>query len=185
MNLSLAAAKMVLGQLSSRDLVDIAMKALQEGFDSPSLAVLAGETAPIWSEVSPLFERGLRESGVAIPSKRESIWMLLSHLLAQISSGEIDCYEGMGMIDHAIRRNLPEEFEDTRYVGDGLGMERCYTWYRELQDAEDGSMLLYYSDLPRDEAIAKFRVNLIEEARKALERIKNEQAAATNRSSAP
>src|SRR5688572_1585901 len=120
MNLSVAAAKMVLGLLSSRDLVDIAMQALVDGSDSPSLAVLAGESDPKWFEARELFEKGLRESGVAFPSERESIWALLTHLLALIASGEIDCYEGMTIIDNSIYRNVPGDFENAQYVGECL-----------------------------------------------------------------
>lgn len=46
---------MIHGLLSSKDLVDIAVQALVDGSDSPSFAVLAGETDPIWSEAIPLF----------------------------------------------------------------------------------------------------------------------------------
>lgn len=175
MNLQVAAAKMVLGLLSSRDLVDIAVKALVDGSSSLSLAALAGENDPNWFEASSQFEHGLRESDITSPSKREAIWILLMHYLSLIATGEIDCYEGMTIIHNTIYRNVPDDFEDGQYVGDCLRIEHCYTWYRELQDAEDGSMLLYYSDLPEKEAITKFREHLIEEAKKALERIQTEQ----------
>jgi hypothetical protein len=46
-----------------------------------------------------------------------------------------------------------------------------YTWYRELQDAKDGSMLLYYTELPRSQAEERFSEHLKEEAAKVLARL--------------
>ena len=185
MNLQVAAAKMVLGLLSSSDLVDIAVQALVDGSGSLSLGALAGENDPNWFEASSLFERGLRESDIASPSKREATWILLMHYLSLIATGQIDCYAGMMIIDNTIYRNAPDDFKNGQFLGDGLKIEHCYTWYRELEDAEDGSMLLYYSDLPKKEAISKFREHLIEEAAKALERIQREQGEAVQSTQTP
>ena len=56
-----------------------------------------------------------------------------------------------------------------------LGLERMYTWYRELQDAEDGSMLLHYTDLPREVAAKKFAEHLRAEAEKLLNKLEAQQ----------
>ncbi|HBA83235.1 MAG TPA: hypothetical protein DCZ95_03985 [Verrucomicrobia bacterium] len=82
----------------------------------------------------------------------------------------------MRHIDKEIYRCLPEGMVDTKFQGDALHIENCYCWYRELQDAEDGSMLLYYTDLPKADAVKKFRQHLIEEAGKALRKIRTEQS---------
>ena len=87
--------------------------------------------------------------------------------------------------NNTIYRNAPDDFKNGQFLGDGLKIEHCYTWYRELEDAEDGSMLLYYSDLPKKEAISKFREHLIEEAAKALERIQREQGEAVQSTQTP
>jgi hypothetical protein len=50
------------------------------------------------------------------------------------------------------------------YLGQELGLEHLYTWYRELQDAEDGSALFYYNELPREQQLAKFEEELVSEA---------------------
>ena len=57
-------------------------------------------------------------------------------------------------IDNEIYKQVAWESElnlsKKEYVGKELGIERMYTWYRELQDFDDGSMLLYYNELPKD-----------------------------------
>ena len=55
--------------------------------------------------------------------------------------------------------------KEKKFVGDELGLERLYTWYRELQDFEDNGMLLYYNELPQDKQKEKFQECLVEEAK--------------------
>jgi hypothetical protein len=89
----------------------------------------------------------------------------LKYYLELISEGELAPYEGMRLIDNDISKIAMDTHPNKKFVGDGLGLERVYTWYRELQDAQDGSMLLYYNDLPIEKAVGKFEEHLIEEAR--------------------
>ena len=175
MNLKVQAARFRLNLLSSEDLVSISVEALVQGSNSSSLAQLAGESSPIMSDVSDLFLQGLKESGIIYPSQHQAIWIVLADYLQSIFDGIIDPYDGMRKIDKDIYWKYSKEISDTKYMGDAFRIEHCFCWYRELQDAEDGSTLFYYSDLPKSEAIKKFKEHLIEEAGKALQRIKVEQ----------
>lgn len=60
--------------------------------------------------------------------------------------------------------------QKVNYVGEELGLEKMYTWYRELQDF-DGGLLFYYNDLPRDEQKKKLEWHLVEEANKLKKRM--------------
>jgi hypothetical protein len=60
-----------------------------------------------------------------------------------------------------------------KFVGAKLGLEHCYTWYREYSDYLDGSDIWYYTSLPRDEAALKFKEHIVDEASKALKRIQS------------
>jgi hypothetical protein len=40
---------------------------------------------------------------------------------------------------------IPEE----EFLGSNLGVKAIFCWLREIQDCRDGSMILYYGDLPR------------------------------------
>lgn len=162
-----AAAFYALGLVTSEDLPELATEWLCNGLDSQSMRVLAGESAPIMSDVAPLFEAVLNELSVELPDEGGAVLVVLEVYLRQIVSGAIDPFEGMALIQN----HLGGYFYDTstKFLGDGIGIERMHTWYRELQDAEDGSTLFYYIDLPREEAVLKFREHLMEEARRRLD----------------
>lgn len=64
--------------------------------------------------------------------------------------------------------------KEKKFVGEELGLERLYTWYRELQDFEDEGMLLYYNDLPKEKQKQKFNEHLVEEAKVLKIKIDNE-----------
>lgn len=161
------AALYALGYMPSESMPKLATRWLVEGLDTPSMRLLAGETNPIMSDVAPLFEAVLQELAIDLPNKREAALTLLEAYLRQMVSGALDPYEGMALIDSQL--NQPDIAPATKYVGDGLGIERLFTWYRELQDAEDGSTLFYYTDLPVEESVVRFREHLIEEARLRLD----------------
>ena len=61
--------------------------------------------------------------------------------------------------------------ENSKYLGSELGLERMYTWYRELQDWEDGSKLFYYNNLSRSKQRIKFVEELVNEAKKVLKKL--------------
>ena len=66
---------------------------------------------------------------------------------------------------HIVRNPNRKKGDKEEYYGEKLGLEHLYTWYRELQDADDGSFLFYYNDFPRDQQIIKFEEELYAEAR--------------------
>ena len=161
-----AAGLFALDLLPSSAMPELALRWLTEGMDTPTMRILAGESSPIMSEVAPLFTATLEELSVAVPGRIAVTMMLLEAYVRRIATGALDPYEGMARIDQDLADC--SVFPDAKYVGDGLGLERMYTWYREIQDLEDGTMLLYYTDLPREEAGRRFREHLVEEAQQRL-----------------
>ncbi len=153
-----AAALHILGHLPSSAIPELAIQWMTEGMDTPTMRIVAGESAPIMSDVAPMLLATLEELSVAIPTPREAMMTLLEIHVRRIASGAVDPYEGMACLDRLIDRRL---FPDREYVGDALGIEMMMTWYRELRDLEDGTKLLYYTDLPREEAGRRFRQHLI------------------------
>jgi hypothetical protein len=156
--------------LSSSRLPELATSWLADGLDSPALRVLAGERDAPMSDLAPLFESALEELGVPFPERYEATLQVLRFWLERIVDESIDPMAGMQRIDRDLGDAARELFPDRVYLGEGLGIERLYTWYRELEDAADGSELSYYRDLPRHGAEARFRRHLVDEARAALVR---------------
>ena len=174
-NLQLVSWKVSLGLATPAMLVDVATQALVEGSDSKNLAILAGEDPSSKSlyveDLVERFHKGMKEESIPIPTKSNAELSLLVYTLQQIKNRSIDPVEGMYFIDNELDQFVL--FPDAeKYVGAKLGLEHCYTWYREYQDYSDGSDIWYYTDLPRDEAALKFKEHIVEEASKALVRIK-------------
>lgn len=83
-----------LGRLRSEQIPEIATDWLANGLDSPSLRRLAGVSAPVMSEVGPLFERALTELRVVTPQKSEALMRLARHYAQQIVDGTVSPYDG-------------------------------------------------------------------------------------------
>jgi hypothetical protein len=168
------AALWSLGLLEARDIGTLAAAWLERGQDnaSPELAALALDPPSSLSLAGPSFEAALAEVGVAIPSLDEPVLVALQMYLRAIVERRLPPMAAMAAIDDLYHRRgdarlhhpnrRPDDPE--QYLGAELGLEHLYTWYRELQDAKDGSALFYYNDLPRDRQLAKFEEHLIAEA---------------------
>lgn len=161
-----AAAFYKLSLLPSKVLPELATHWLTEGLDTHSLVLLAGETDPIMSDVGPLFESALRELDLALPAQAPATITALEVYVRKIATRAINPWEAMDRIEDDLESS--DLFPDVQFVGDGLGLERMHGWYRELQDTGDGTHVHYYPDLTEEEAMAQFKENLIQEAKRRL-----------------
>ena len=94
MNPQVIAARWALGRIYSEQLPQIALQWLEDGFDSPTLRILAGETNPIMSEVGPIFERVLEELNIAVPTSAEYVLHLVREVAQNIVEAKITPYDG-------------------------------------------------------------------------------------------
>ncbi|UII26903.1 hypothetical protein LVD15_00255 [Fulvivirga maritima] len=111
----------------------------------------------------------LSELQIDLPTKMEAANILLNFYMRLMVAEPPRAFELMTKIKNDIVDSFEWPQESTnKYLGEELGLQHLYTWYRELQDLEDGSMLLYYNELPRTEQKKKFEKHLVEEARNWL-----------------
>ncbi|MBN1113272.1 MAG: hypothetical protein JXA53_10215 [Bacteroidales bacterium] len=172
-------ANYCLGNLQRNHFPEIAMTALNEGIESESLYILAGmNDMDNTFELQQYFDNCLNELGLTLPDKYTSAQLLLNYYLNKMIIEPDTAYKTMSIIDNQITKQVDWEKEleltDKKYVGEELGLEKIYTWYRELQDFEDGSMLLYFNELPRQEQKEKFEIYMIEEAKNVKDKIDKE-----------
>ncbi|MCA9454074.1 MAG: hypothetical protein H6750_10980 [Nitrospiraceae bacterium] len=92
--LEIMAAKLALGLLISTDLPDLATKALEEGYDSPSLRILAGLNRASDTDEVNLLKKAFHELDVEIPESRDAVLYLSRNVAEQIVRCEISKYEG-------------------------------------------------------------------------------------------
>jgi len=117
MDIKLLAAYWSLGQLNSEALPRLAQEALENGLDSPSIRMLAGEQNPIMSDAAPVFEQALVELSVDIPTKREAAIQIAQHHAEAIVSGKISPAEGARRIIGEAYRQCDELNELLVFVG--------------------------------------------------------------------
>lgn len=176
MNFKEKLANYCLGNYQRSHFPSIAVTALEEGVESESILILAcmSDRDNVF-ELQQYFDSSISELEIVLPNKYTSAQILLSYYLCKMISTPESAYEIMITIDNDILKQVDWENElkipQVDYVGQELGLEKMCTWYRELQDFNDGSMLLYYNDLPRHEQKEKFIENMIEEAKIVKDKI--------------
>lgn len=169
-----AAALWKLRLLSPEVIGTLALRWLEQGADmgSPELAVIALNPPSSLSALGPAFEAALAEMGVDMQSSDHPVLVTLELYLWAIVEGLVPPKAGMEAIhelhhdrgDAELHHPNRDRNDPQAYLGEELGLEHLYTWYRELQDADDGSTLFYYTELPREQQLAKFEEELVAEA---------------------
>jgi hypothetical protein len=162
-------ANYCLVNFTTKDFPDIAITALQEGIESESIIILAGMSSLDNSfELQQYFDRSIDELEMSLPTKYTSAQLLLRYYLDKMVKHPESAFKTMSIIDDEIFEQIDWKKElninEIKYWGEELGLEKVYTWYRELQDFEDGDALLYYNELPRMQQKEKLQMNLIKEA---------------------
>ena len=164
-----------LGNRATSQLPKIALVGIQEGIESGSLLILAGMNSnDNLHEIAQYFKYAEAELNIEEFPPLESAKILMKYYLNKMVNNQDEAYELMGKIHNYIYTNIKFEkleTENTKYLGSELGLERMYTWYRELQDWEDRSKLFYYTNLSRPKQRLKFIEELVKEAKKVLTKL--------------
>ena len=150
------------------------MQWLEQNLDegSAELAALALDPPRDRPTCQERLQSALRELGIPIPNRDRAVFVALEFYLSSLAEGSLRPMTAMQAIDELYHIRGTAEFRHpaasadrtVRYAGADLGLEFLYTWYRELQDAEDGSALFYFNEFPKNQQIAKFEEELIREA---------------------
>lgn len=162
-----AYARYRIGQLHSRDIVAVAHVWLSRGIYTDSLSELSFLNNPQMAEVAPLFEKASLELGIAMSTREDAAKYLVNETLQQIAAGTVDPVNGASYL-YELHLEMQNELPDLEYVGDSLGLENLFAWLREVWDCRDGSLILYYTDLPRAEAESRFVAHIRDEAQRRV-----------------
>ncbi|MDC1142808.1 hypothetical protein OAU50_06925 [Planctomycetota bacterium] len=154
-----------IGLLSSEEIHYFAHLWLGQGIYTDSLMEIISEPTPQMSTLGPLFKSAMKELGFVKPSLKEAARCVCQVTLEKMVTNEIGLEEGASYLYWKISTGLATELPDVKYVGDAVGLARVFTWLREIWDLRDGSMILYYTDLPPEEAQTKFIEHIHEEAK--------------------
>jgi len=131
----------------------IATHALAEGYDSPSLRRLAGETETLASTLGPLFTKALTELGVATPDTPSAQMAVAKHYARRILDDSIPPYEGARLIwwnvaNHACLDKAETEVWDRLSIFVGLASE--YEDYPPARKQHEDEIIKAARDLLAD-----------------------------------
>jgi hypothetical protein len=154
----------ILNKISSEEIVTVANDWLVDGIYSKNFGEFAFISNPIMSDVAPIFKQTMAELGVKEPTRIEAAKIIIRMKLKQVVEKSIPPEEGASFLYWNVHHELMQELPDKKYVGDNLDLQNIFCWLREIWDCRDGSMILYYTNLPREKAEIKFNEHLIEEA---------------------
>jgi hypothetical protein len=108
-NMNLAASYYTLGKVWGEELPKIALAALEQGLDSKSLRILAGEAKTTISETGPLFEKARSELHIQLPDFQEAAYTIVYYRVQQILTSELGPLEGAALLWEEIHYSLDDE----------------------------------------------------------------------------
>lgn len=135
MDFSIALAWFENGSIGIRQLPDVALSALEQGYDSPSLRILAGlsDIEDAW-KIEAYFSATLRELALTLPEKRCAALLVAKAISEECISGNRPVFEGVQkLLDEVINR-YPFEQKNKKYAYDGIGFNEVYGLFDSLDE---------------------------------------------------
>lgn len=172
MNFKQLVGQYALNRLVTEALPDIAYEGLKEGFDSPSLVMLAGieknENAFI---IEQYFKAALSELRIDIPDKRTAALEYATIIAEEIIEGKRGLFEGVREIVYKILVGFGFSSKDVNYDYDSIFFKNVYGWfdsYDELLVAKHA-----WSDKKsNEELLEEVKEKLFEELKEWNEKMK-------------
>ena len=139
MNFKISISNYFIGNIPPQNLPDLAIKAIQEGYDSESLIILAGMNEKDDSgELDQYFKDALSE--LDIPQKNDhSVKQLIEYSLRDILEKKIERGKGIDQIVWNIL-DKSEGFQKTNnMLYDEFDFNRVYALYDQIMDLSDST----------------------------------------------
>lgn len=140
MNFRQLLAKYVTGNITSDQLPEIGVIGLEEGFDTPSLSILAGlnrNESPL--QIEHYFRMTLVELKIVLPDKRQAAIEYAFAIVDEIIEGKKDVIDGTREIRYKAIDSYDFFSESEKYCYDSIGFESVYSlfdMYDELSIAD-------------------------------------------------
>jgi hypothetical protein len=150
-----AAAFNVLGLLTSEDIPSVAVRALEQGYDSPALQQLAAESTAPASNITPLFARALSELSVSSPERNAARLIVARFYARRILDGTLSPYEGackiwLGPANDALQESEPEQVSSWLKLRFFIGLASEYEVDPEHREAYEREIVNVARELDSD-----------------------------------
>lgn len=115
---------------SSMNLPAIALQGLEEGYDTPSVLILAGfskKESPFL--IDEYFNLMLKDLNIKLVDKRDAAVFLIKSQVKKISEEQIDVYDACDFIFKQVLALTNIRQQDKNFVYDSIGLEIVYSLY--------------------------------------------------------
>jgi hypothetical protein len=173
MNFTQQIAKYVTGNITTDQLPEIGITGLQEGFDTPSLCILAGlskNESPFL--IDHYFNLALKELNINLPDKRQAAIEYALGIVDEILEGEKDVIAGTREIRYKAIDSYDFFSESKQYCYDSIGFETAYGLFVTFDDLED-AVTPWQTEKTNEQLMSETRSELFEELKKWKHKIKN------------
>ncbi|TMI62598.1 MAG: hypothetical protein E6H07_14385 [Bacteroidetes bacterium] len=125
--------------LTDKDLPDIAMTGLEEGYDSESLRILAGHNVTDNSFVlRDYFRTALKELGLRLKERREALINVVAFYAKSIIDKKTDTYPELEKLNEIINK--------TEFDWDDIGLMPCYADYISIWEEKTDGLDFHTAD---------------------------------------
>jgi len=165
MNFEQLIAKYVSGNLPLDQIPEISLVAFEEGYDSPSLWILAGlEKSEDGYIKEKYLKLALDEMGINFINKREATLTYLNAIAEDVISGKSEIINGVSEMVSIIK-NGDFYLETKKYVYDSIFFEHIYGLYDAYDDIVDVTVE-WSEDKSNKDLIIEVKQNLLLELKK-------------------
>jgi len=169
----------LLDELSSLEILNLVDAWLTVGIESESLFALYSVDPTDDKEIKKLLITMFEELNIEKPDQYQLSRQVAKLILEKIVGHEVNFIHAVHDISD-IEYDLDQSNMNKtgkNYTGENLGLEYFFMWGRELSDCLDGSLLFYFTDLPRDLACEKIKEELVKEAQTWLQNMAQQNIA--------
>jgi hypothetical protein len=157
-------SRLVTGDIGLRSLPDIALQALEQNLDTPSLRILAGlsdnENEFV---IDKYFKDTLKELSIDLPDKRRAAIEVGLAIADEILEGKQSVFEGVQNIKGKAIDAYPFYEETKDYCYDSIGFEKVYGLFDTIDDLRSAGSTQSQSDKTNQELENELTKDLLTE----------------------
>ena len=122
------------------------------------------------SNVGPLFERGLQEAGIRLPTTADAIWVVTRYHMHRIARGDVPPREGARRLIEEVYHRANLYSMSKKCMGDSHGLETLIGNFYSYDDLEERPAEVSCDGLYGEEAKEALGEHIVNDAREWLGR---------------
>lgn len=173
MNFKQLLAKYVTGNITAEQLPELAVVALEEGFQSPSLYILVGlskHESPYL--IDHYFKLTLEELNIILTDKREGAIEYALTIVDEILAGEKEIISGSRELLYKAIDTYEFYSESKQYSYDSIGFEKAYGLFDTFEELNKADKP-WQKEKTNEELMKEAKAELLEELRKWRDKMKS------------